>query len=499
MQDAEVDVESVRNATLEAYQRGPGAVVNLVTKLAAQIENLSTRMAALEADNATLRAKLDTNSRNSSKPLSSDGPGVKPHPKRQRPQAERKTGGQPGHRGHHVALVEDPDEVELHAPMRCAGCGRSLEGLPVVEVERRQIIDIPPIRPYVVEHRAETKRCPDCGTETSGGFPAGLAAPVQYGPNVLTTAVYLNQEQLLPEERTCEVLADLFQCPLSVGTLERAVGQCFGQLARPEAAIRQAVEQASVAHFGETGLNIAGHNHWLHVASTARLTFYASHAKRGRAAMTAIGVLKNFHGRAIHDGLAGYWQFAHCQHGLCNAHHLRELTFVAEELQQPWAAELKTLLLDIKRDVNRARAENQTALAPEVKVAFSARYATILATGLTLNPPPQATGQRGRPKRGKAGSLVDRLRQQKEATLAFMEDFSVPFDNNQAERDIRMTKTRQKVSGCFRTTEGARRFCRIRGYISTLRKQGVSILSALAQAIVRHPPLPPDVQVSSPE
>ena len=322
-------------------------------------------MAALEADNAALRAKLDTNSHNSSKPPSSDGPGVKPHPKSQRPQAGRKTGGQPGHQGHHLALADDPDEVQTHAPTHCAGCGRSLDGLPVVGVERRQLIDIPPIRPQVVEHQAETKRCPDCGAETSGEFPAGLAAPVQYGPNVLTLAVYLNQEQLLPEERTCEALADLCHCPISTGTLERAVEQCFAQLARPEAAIRQAVEQAAVAHFDETGLNIAGQNHWLHVASTERLTFYATHAKRGHAAMSAIGVLKNFHGRAIHDGLTSYWQFGHCQHGLCNAHHLRELTFVAEELQQPWAAELKTLLLDIKRDVERARLRARRLWPPQ--------------------------------------------------------------------------------------------------------------------------------------
>ncbi len=487
-------------------------VVRLVTELAAQVEALSSRVmaleadnaalrlenAALQADNAALRARLGTNSRNSSKPPSSDGPGVKPHPKSQRTKSGRKPGGQPGHVGHSLRLVDEPDEVVVHSPVKCQACGQSLGQVPAARRERRQVVDIPPIKVRVIEHQVETKCCPGCGVETSGEFPEGVEAPTQYGPGVDTVAVYLNQEQLLPEERTCEVLLDLFGCPISEATLEQAVAECHEQLAETEAAIKRGIAGASVAHFDETGLNIGGKTRWLHASSTASLTYYATHQKRGREAFEAIGVLPKFLGRAVHDGLTSYWQYLQCEHALCNAHHLRELTFVEEELGQTWAKDLKGLLLEIKGAVEAARSQGQAELSAQVKREFEARYDAALEAGLKMNPPPEPTGKRGRPKRGKAGSLVDRLREHKEAALAFMDDFAVPFDNNQAERDIRMAKVRQKVSGCFRTTTGAERFCRIRGYISTLRKQGMPILSALGKAIAGNPPLPATIQPSSP-
>ena len=352
------------------------------------------------------------------------------------------------------------------------------------------MVDIPRVKARVIEHQVETKCCPGCGAETSGQFPEGLEAPVQYGPGVATVAVYLNQEQLLPLERSCEVLADLFNCPISEATLEKAVGQCHEQLAEAEAATKRGIEWARVAHFDETGVNIAAKTRWLHAASTASLTFYATHQKRGREALDEIGVLPEFRGRAVHDGLTSYWQYGQCEHALCNAHHLWELTFVEEELGQAWAKDLKGLLLEVKQAVEAARSQGLAGLSAEVKREFGARYDAALEEGLKMNLPPEPTGKRSRPKRGKAGSLVDRLREHKGATLAFMEDFAVPFDNNQVERDIRMTKVREKVSGCFRTTTGADRFCRIRGYISTLRKRGLPILSALGRPLTGNPPLP---------
>jgi len=237
-------------------------------------------------------------------------------------------------------------------------------------------------------------------------------------------------------------------------------------------------------------VNINGTTAWLHVASTPQLTFYGVHAKRGHVAMDAIDVLPQFRGRALHDGLTSYWRYRQCAHGLCNAHHLRELTFVEEQLGQGWAKDLKGLLGEIKQAVDAARDQGLRALPPAVQQEFAQRYDAVLEDGAQANPPPPPTGKRGRPKRGKAGSLVDRLREHKEATLAFMTDLTLPFDNNQAERDIRMTKVREKISGCFRTPTGAARFCRIRGYISTLRKQGRPILTALGHAMVGDPPLP---------
>jgi transposase len=493
-QDSSVDTESLRDLVLATYRQGPNVVVELVVgivgELAGQVASLSTRVAALEAEKAALGARLGANSRNSSKPPSSDEPGSKPHPKSQRRPSGRKPGGQPGHVGHTLRFVNEPDEVQVHAPAHCPACGESLEHAPAVGRERRQVVDLPPVQARVVEHQAETRRCPGCGVETSGAFPAGVAAPVQYGPGVATVAVYLNQEQLIPFERTCAVLAEVFGCPIAEGTLERAVGACHEQLAEVEAAIKQGVTAAEVAHFDETGVNIGGKRSWLHVASTPSLTFYAVHQKRGREALDTLGVLPAFRGRAVHDGWPTYWQYQQCEHALCNAHHLRELTFVEEELGQPWAKDLKDVLLESKHAVDEAREHGVAELAADVKREFERRYETILEAGEEANPLPKPTGKRGRPKRGKARSLVDRLQERRGTVLAFLEDFTIPFDNNQAERDIRMTKVRQKISGCFRTTTGEDRFCRIRGYISTLRKQRLPILSALGKAMLGAPPLP---------
>jgi len=492
-----MDIESMSARVRDAYQGGAEAVIALVATLLAHVETLAARVTTLEGENATLRtenatlrATLATNSRNSGKPPSSDEPGSKPHPKSQRVRSGRPPGGQVGHAGHSVPFVETPDEVQVHIPAQCAGCGQSLEDIPAQRWERRQVVDIPPVRTRVTEHRVATTCCPGCGSVTSGAFPPGVAAPVQYGPRVTTLAVYLTQEQLLPLGRTAAVLAEVFGCPVSEGTVERAVAACHDRLAEAEAAIKQGVIAAEVAHFDETGMNISGTTSWLHVASTPHLTFYAVHSKRGRVAMDAIGVLPQFRGRAMHDGLTSYRQYHQCAHALCNAHHLRELTFVEEQLGQGWAKNLKDVLGEIKQAVDAARGHGLRALPTDVQQEFARRYDAVLAEGAQANPPPAPTGKRGRPKRGKARSLVDRLQEHKEATLAFMTDFALPFDNNHAERDIRMTKVREKISGCFRTSTGAERFCRIRGYISTLRKQGMPILASLGQAIVGDPPLP---------
>ncbi len=496
-----MDTERLRAQVGAAYQEGPEAVLTLVVTLlsevTAQVESLATRLGALEAETTTLRsenarlaARLGTTSHNSGKPPSSDGPGVKPHPTSQRVRSGRASGGQPGHPGHAARLVATPDAVEVHAPSLCGGCGQSLAGVASRRWERRQVIDIPAVRARVVEHQAQTVCCPDCGAETSGAFPAAVAAPVQYGPGVATLAVYLTQEQLLPLARTRAVLAEVFGCPVAEGTIERAVADCYDRLAPVEAAIRQGVISAPVAHFDETGVHITDTLAWLHVASTPRLTFYAVHPKRGRVAMDALNVLPQFRGRAVHDGLTSYGQYDQCAHALCNAHHLRELTFVEEQLGQGWAAILKGVLGEGKQAVDAACARGEAGVSEEVRQELTRRYDAALEEGARANPPAPPTGTRGRPKRGKAGNLVDRLRTHKEATLAFLSDTTIPFDNNQAERDIRMTKVREKISGCFRTPTGGARFCRIRGYISTLRKQGQPIFAALSQALSGNPLLP---------
>jgi len=316
---------------------------------------------------------------------------------------------------------------------------------------------------------------------------------VQYGPQLKSLVVYLVDYHLLPWQRTCELLGDLLGQPLAAGTLAAAITDCAQGLVAAEEQIKQALTRAPVAHCDETGLSVAGRREWVHVASTTLLTYYGPHAKRGGAATQAIGILPAFSGRAVHDAWAPYFEYA-CAHGLCNAHHLRELTFVHEQLGQGWAGEMKELLVSIKHAVARARATGATALPKAQQRRFQTTYESLLATGLQVpeNHPPPATGKRGRPKQTKAKNLLDRLGQYKAETLAFMSDFAVPFDNNQAERDLRMLKVQQKIAGCFRSTGGAQAFCRIRGYLSTLKKQGRNVLTALSSVFAGYPlsPLP---------
>ena len=475
-----------------------GLVERLVTGFGEQLERVVAQVAVLEVENAALRSEnqalrgqLAKDSHNSSKPPSSDGPGApKRVPKSLRGVSGRRPGGQPGHPGASLTLVEQPDEVVVHQPSVCAGCGHDLGAAVVLRTERRQVIDLPVVRVQVVEHQAQTRGCPGCGQATTAPFPADVLAPIQYGPGVATLAVYLHQEQLLPVERTGRVLGEVFGCPISGGTLERMVARCADAVAGIVEAIKQAVIAAAIVHVDETGLSLNGTMAWLHVASTDRLTWYATHRKRGQEALDALGVLPTVRGRVVHDGLWSYWHYEQCEHALCNAHHLRELTFVEEQLKQPWAGHLKTLLLEIKEAADLARADGVPALPAEAQRTWSARYAALVAEGLRLNPPAPPTGKRGRPKRSPAGNLALRLCTHQAETLAFMADLRVPFDNNQAERDLRMMKVRQKISGCFRSMVAVDRFCQIRSYVCTLRKQGLPILAALADAFRGQPPVP---------
>ncbi len=312
--------------------------------------------------------------------------------------------------------------------------------------------------------------------------------PVQYGPGVRSIMVYLRAYQFLPYARTRELMEDLFGTPVSEGTLSEVIRACSSQLETTETAIRGALAQARVAHFDETGIRIEGKLHWLHAASAGTLVHYSAQKKRGREGMTAAGILPGFHGRAVHDGWGSYFLFD-CAHALCNAHHLRELTFLFEQCGQAWAGEMKRLLIEMKAAVGAAREAGETALDARTLRCFQERYDRLLTQGEEANPPPppEAAPRRGRRKRTPAGNLLDRLRRYREETLAFVHDFSVPFDNNRAERDVRMMKVQQKVSGGFRSQEGAEAFCRIRSYITSARNQAHNVLFALRQAFLGHP------------
>jgi len=465
-----------------AYRQGEEAVITLVEGLLERIEHLEARLEALEN-------QRQKDSHNSSKPPSGDGFGKRT--KSLRPKGERSSGGQPGHPGHTLEWSEQVDEVVTHSVVQCERCGESLREVAVESWLRRQVHDVPPLRMVVNEHQAEQKRCPCCGELNQASFPVGVNSVVQYGSGIKGLMVYLMAGQLLPSMRVCDLLREVIGCQLSESTLYNAFICCHEHLAPVEEHLKQGIQQASVGHFDETGMRVNGSLMWLHVACTEAMTYYFIHAKRGRKAMDAMEILPNFGGTSIHDGWSSYAHYD-CQHGLCNAHHLRELVFVLERYHQPWAQEMMSLLVEIKHQVETAKAAELDSLTTTQLSDFEQRYQKLIEQGLKDNPPvprnPEKSS-RGRPKQSPPKNLLDRL-SNRTAVLAFMYNFEVPFDNNQAERDLRMMKLKQKVSGGFRSLEGAQQFCRIRGYISTLRKQGIDVLDALRQVFAGNLVLP---------
>ena len=454
-----------------------------------RIAQMQQQLELLSEQVQVLQEQLKKDSHNSHLPPSSDR--FHRQPKSLRKKSGKKAGGQPGHPGTTLMLSPTPDTVIMHAVEQCVHCQRDLREIESLQVERRQVIDLPVKRVLVIEHQAEQKCCPTCQQISSGTFPENVSAPVQYGAALGAIAVYLVQQQLLPYERASEVMQDLLGSGMCVGTLQTLVQRCAASLEPVEQQIKAALSHAPVLHQDETGLHVAGQRQWMHVSATEQLTHYAVHAKRGHEALDAIGILADFHGVSVHDGWRSYWRYA-CEHGLCNVHHLRELIFLHEQLHQAWAGQMKELLLDMKAAVEQARADGRQRLHFLEMQDWKTRYAALLEEGYQANPPdpPPAAGRRGRRKQSPARNLLDRLSTHQDAVLAFLENFAVPFDNSLAERAIRMVKVQQKVSGCFRSVVGAHAFARIRGYLSTLRKQGMPVLTALEQALVGHPVFP---------
>lgn len=461
----------------------------------ALVEGLLERIEQLEARVEALEHQLGKNSRNSSKPPSGDGFGKRTRSLRQK--SERRSGGQTDHPGTTLEWSEAVDWVVEHRVGQCQGCGASLEHEPVERIIARQVHDLPPLRLEVSEHQAQVQCCPVCGLENQAQFPPEVSHAVQYGSVLKGVMVYLMEGQLLPSGRTVELLDEVFGAQVSEGTLYNTRAQCFEAIEPIAGAIATDLQQATVAHFDETGMRVNGKLWWLHVACTDELTSYFVHPKRGQAAIDEMNILPQFEGKAVHDNWVSYGSYQGCTHSLCNAHHLRELTFIFERYGQPWAFQMILLLCTIKHQLDQAKAAGQTALAPDWVLEFEQRYQAVIEQGLAANPPPPPPPEkrRGRVKQSPPRNLLHRLSHQPAAVLGFMHDFTVPFDNNQAERDLRMMKLKQKISGGFRSIEGARMFCRIRGYLSTLRKQGIPVLDALVDLFMGNPVFP----VFSPE
>lgn len=452
----------------------------IIREQQARIERLTARIEDLEA-------QLAKHSGNSSKPPSSDGLKKKPAPKSQREPGKRPSGGQPGHKGETLAAVAEPDEVVVHRVDCCPHCQHDLSGVTPDGMSRRQVFELPPLRLHVTEHQAESKQCPGCRRAVSAAFPDGVEQPTQYGERFKALLVYLNAYQLLPLGRIADVTQDWFGQRVSEGTVTGAVQQAAGAVAGVLKAVERGLVTASVAHADETGMRVAGKLHWLHVLSTSKLTRYGIHAKRGREALDALNLVPRFSGELVHDGWSAYAAYSQCGHALCGAHLLRELTFLHEQYQQTWAEQMKALLLKAKAAVDAARQRGDQALDDALAKTLLAQYCALVEAGFAANPPPETHPGKRRVAESEARKLLKRLERDRYAVLHFMDNFAVPFDNNLAERDLRMMKVKQKVSGCFRTLLGGALFCDIRSYLSTARKHGLSMLSALVDAFSGNP------------
>jgi transposase len=451
--------------------------------LAALVESLREELAQAQADLerareriAELEARLAQNSQNSSKPPSSEGLG-KPPPRNRslRKKSGRKPGGQDGHEGTTLTQAARPDHIRRHEPPACGRCGARLAGRPVTGVERRQVFDLPPMRVEVTEHQLIEREC-GCGHRTKAAAPGGADAPVQYGPRIAAIIIYLYIGQFLSKKRTAQALAELFGVPVSSGTVAAVTGRAAGRLDGFLEHARQQIAASEVAGFDETGFRVDGKLAWVHCARTGKYTLLMVHPKRGRKAIGAMGVLPSFSGVAVHDAWAPYDGYANAEHQLCSAHVLRELQAVADaapESQWCWATQAAEAITGMQRLVTEAISQGRQAVDPASLAEQVTRYRSAALIGAS-----QSKARMGKLMR-KHHALARRLLDRQDDYLRFTTDFRIPADNNGCERDIRMAKLRQKVSGCLRTMSGARQFCAIRSYLSTAAKHGLTFFDAL--------------------
>lgn len=466
-----------------------------LAQLRAENAQLRAENSVLRAENAELRAelialreqvqqlqrRLGLDSSNSGKPPSSDGPAKPPAGQRTRSQRGRSgkpSGGQRGHPGATLSQSETPDRVLSHLPESCAHCGAELSAEDIAgEPQRRQVFDLPAPPPLeVTEHQAQACRCAVCGSVTRAAFPEGVNAAVQYGERIAATAVYLQNTHFLPEERLAEVFQDLFRVSVCAATLAGMMRKAAQGWRGFTERVRDLLVSASgVKHLDETGFRIAGRTQWLHVLSTPWLTFYRTSAQRG-------GLLEGLRGILVHDHWASYFKAEGVLHALCNAHHLRELEALAEIDGEAWARRMQQLLRRANRAVWIVR-EQGRALPRSLLERIERRYDQLVREALAHHQalPALASGRRGRKKRRPGHNLALRLSERREAVLRFLRDDRVPFTNNQAERDLRMMKLRMKISGGFRSEQGARDFATLRSVLSTARKQGLNRIEVLLQ------------------
>lgn len=445
-------------------------------------EEQAQRITALEAENKALRERiaelerrLGLNSQNSSKPPSSDGFKKSTRTKSLRTPSGKKTGGQKGHRGYTLEAVSKPDKIVKHEPPDCCGgCGSNLSEEKVIEVIKRQVFDLPEPKIEVTEHQVLAKECPRCHQKSQGSFPYSVKAPVQYGERIRARSAYLHHQHFIPEDRLSELLDDVFACAMSAKTIANTSETLAEKITPTVEKLVEKIQVAPVKNLDETGLRINGQTNWLHVVSTETLTWYRVASKR-----KDLEPLSCLRGKVIHDHWKPYYQLVGVEHGLCNAHHLRELKALSEIEQESWAKSMTQLLLL----ANRYQHRYNSRIPHSIEQRLRQIYNSIVERGLKYHqslPPLTRKSNRGRIKRLLGHNLLLRLRDYAEDVWRFLSP-EVPFTNNQAERDLRMMKCKQKISGGFRARESAENFAKIRSLISTAKKQGRKILQVLTQ------------------
>lgn len=453
---------------------------------------------ALDAQNATvaelqetireLQRQLGRNSRNSSQPPSKDDFN-KPRPRSQRKRSGLKPGGQPGHAGSHMAIPHEPDDVRQHLPSKCLSCPHLAECREKGNVftcgERRYEVNVV-VGTRVTEHQSLTAvACPYGEAVAAADFPENIRAYVQYGDSVTVLAGLLSTYGAVSASRIHTLLGSLMGVGLSTGTVASMVAQCASRVGGTLAAIKDRLAREDVVHFDETGTDVNGRTVWVHNSSTKALTYQTISARRGQEGMEGNGVLPGFGGIAVHDCWRPYWKYELAGHAVCCAHLLRELTGIEEfQPDHEWPARFKALLLDMKKAKERTMDRGADGISRYYRKKFDAEYDRILeeADAVCPEPPAPPGRRRGRKKKGKERSLIERLRSLKASVCMFLRNFIVPFDNNQAERDVRNVKTKTKVSGCFRTEAGAQHYLDVMSYLGTGMKHGVSVFEALTAA-----------------
>lgn len=473
-----MDAETI----LASYPDLPEPVVSLIRFLVDENKALKDRVRYLEGKLNASDARLAANSQNSSKPPSSDGYQKAPTVSTRKPSGKR-PGGQPNHPSNTLKKVQQPDHIIIHEVNQCATCGTDLSQTEATPLESRQVYDLPPVKIEVTEHQITRKCCTHCGQTSQSQFPKEIPSAVQYGAGLQSFCTYLYTAHHLPYNRIQETIRDVYNHTISTGTIHQFLIKASKRIGTSLENIQKHLLQSPILHVDETGCRVDGHLTWVHVASNDRFTYYDVQEKRGKEAMDQIGLLPRYQGTLVHDHWKPYYQYF-TKHILCNAHHLRELKALYELHQQKWAKEMIELLVRLKREVDEFKSHDHI---PKAFILESyEQYCQVLKKGFQANPIPEKIGN-AKPKKTATQRLLHRLDKHCDEVLAFVRELNAPFDNNQAERDIRMVKLRQKISGCFRSFPGARLFCRLRSYLSTVKKQKIPLLEAIRQIFQMKP------------